>query len=232
MYTQGLLKVNLVIALLYCVYASGLRSMRIVFILFKPLLFWGGWIFCFRVLSSTKNFIIFLKMRKMCIFLLEALREIESLRGGQVMSSKFCPNIYGDNPSSNRLLDAIVTHGVSFIISDNRTSFRGHSWLFQILYLYTCIRCCQEALFTESTWGNQTWRLKQSAERIKGTHHFQCQYQSQEGGAVHMIWEAASCKISSVRIRLHRENRFHPFHFTQNRDYGEALEQKWHGFNL
>lgn len=163
----------------------------------------------------------------MCTFLLVALREMESLRGvGQVMSSKFCPNIYGDNPSSNRLFDAIVSHSISVIISDNRTSFRGHCWLFQILYLYTCIRCCQEGLLTESTWGNQTWRLKQGAERIKGTHHFECQYQSQEGDAVHMIWEAASCKISSVWITLHRENIFHQFQFTQNCDYMEKLWNK------
>jgi hypothetical protein len=34
-------------------------------------------------------------------------------------SSKFCLNIAGDTPSSNRLFDAIVSHCVPVIISDN-----------------------------------------------------------------------------------------------------------------
>lgn len=229
---SGFAKVNLVIALSYCVYASGLRSMTVVFILFKQLLFLGRLYLLFQGALIHQELYYLLKDEKDVHLSLGSAQGNGIIKGGQVMSSKFCPNIYGDNPSSNRLFDAIVSHGISVIISDNRTSFRGHSWLFQILYLYTCIRCCQEGLFTESTWGNQTWRLKQSAERIKRTHHFECQYQSQEGDAMHMIWKAGSCKISSVRIRLHRENIFHQFQFTQNRDYGEALEQKWHDFNL
>lgn len=60
-----------------------------------------------------------LKDRKMCIshVLSVAGNGIEQATQG-MRSSKFCLNIAGDTPSSNRLFDYIVSHCVPVIISD------------------------------------------------------------------------------------------------------------------
>lgn len=132
-------------------------------------------------------------------------------KAGQGMaSSKFCLNIAGDTPSSNRLFDAIVNHCVPVIISDDIELpfedvldysefclFVRASDAVKKGYLLNLLRGIKE-----EKWTKMWERLKEVAQ------HFEFQYPSQPGDAVDMIWQAISRKILSGQIKLHRENRY------------------------
>lgn len=125
-------------------------------------------------------------------------------------SSKFCMNIAGDTPSSNRLFDAIASHCVPVIISDQIELpfedvidysqfclFVRASDAVKKGYLLNLLRGIKP-----EKWTNMWGKLKEIA------HHFEYQYPSQPGDAVDMIWEAVSRKISPIQIKLHRSNRY------------------------
>nr|KYP47192.1 hypothetical protein KK1_031216 [Cajanus cajan] len=124
--------------------------------------------------------------------------------------SKFCLNIAGDTPSSNRLFDAIVSHCVPVIISDeielpfeDVLDYSGFSLFVSASdavktgYLLNLLRSIKR-----NEWNKMWERLKEI------THHFEYQYPSQPGDAVNMIWQQVAHKISSVRFNLHRKNRY------------------------
>lgn len=133
-----------------------------------------------------------------------------SSAGRGMASSKFCLNIAGDTPSSNRLFDAIASHCVPVIISDDielpyedvldYTNFcifvrasdstrKGH-----LLNLLRSIK--------EDKWTKMWERLKEL------TKHFEYQYPSQPNDAVDMIWQAVARKVSSIRPQTHRDYRY------------------------
>ncbi|XVF50125.1 hypothetical protein PTKIN_Ptkin04bG0070100 [Pterospermum kingtungense] len=131
--------------------------------------------------------------------------------GEGMASSKFCLNIAGDTPSSNRLFDAIVSHCVPVIISDEIELpfedvidysefciFVRASDAVKKGYLLNLLRGIKRDQWTKM-WG----KLKEVVRQ------FQYQYPSQPCDAVDMIWEAIARKVSSVRLRIHRENRYH-----------------------
>lgn len=125
-------------------------------------------------------------------------------------SSKFCLNIAGDTPSSNRLFDAIVSHCVPVIISDNielpyedvlaYSEFSVFVWASHAVkpgFLMNVLRGIQR-----DEWTKMWERLKEVA------HHFEYQYPSQPGDAVHMIWQALARKRSAGRMnRMERTYR-------------------------
>ncbi|XP_073010479.1 probable arabinosyltransferase ARAD1 [Typha latifolia] len=125
-------------------------------------------------------------------------------------SSKFCLNIAGDTPSSNRLFDAIVSHCVPVIVSDDIELpfedvldysefciFVRASDAVKKRFLLNLLR-----RVTRADWTKMWQKLKEVA------HHFEYQYPSKQGDAVQMIWEAVSHKISHVHLELHKDNRF------------------------
>ncbi|MCD7452366.1 hypothetical protein HAX54_016294 [Datura stramonium] len=126
-------------------------------------------------------------------------------------SSKFCLNIAGDTPSSNRLFDAIARHCVPVIISDEIELpfedvldysefcvFVHSSDAVKKGYLLNFLRGVKEDQWTKM------W------ERIKVlSKHFEYQYPSQTNDAVDMIWQAVSRKVSSIHLKDHRNNRYH-----------------------
>lgn len=132
-------------------------------------------------------------------------------KAGQGMaSSKYCFNIAGDTPSSNRLFDAIVSHCVPVIISDDiELPFED-----VLDYSEFCVFVrASDAVKKDSLmnllrgisrdkWTGMWQRLKQLA------HHFEYQYPSEEGDAVQMIWKAIARKVPSVRLQLHKHYRF------------------------
>ncbi|KAL7223010.1 hypothetical protein ACSBR1_024654 [Camellia fascicularis] len=133
-------------------------------------------------------------------------------RAGQGMSSsKFCLNIAGDTPSSNRLFDAIASHCVPVIISDEIELpyedvldysefcvFVRASDAVKNGFLLNLLRGIDR-----DKWSEMWERLKQIAQ------HFEYQYPSQPGDAVDMIWQAVSRKLSSTQFNVHRNNRYH-----------------------
>lgn len=133
--------------------------------------------------------------------------------GQGMVSSKFCLNIAGDTPSSNRLFDAIASLCVPVIISDEiELPFED-----VLDYSEFCIFIrASDAIkrgfvlnllkgIKRDTWTKMWEKLKQVAK------HFEYQYPSQPGDAVNMIWEAIYRKrfsASSEQLRLHKGNRF------------------------
>ncbi|KAK9669236.1 hypothetical protein RND81_13G118000 [Saponaria officinalis] len=117
-------------------------------------------------------------------------------------SSKFCLNIAGDTPSSNRLFDAIVSHCVPVIISDDielpyedvldYSKFSVFVWASDAVkpgYLLNLLRGIQR-----DEWTMMWNRLKEVSR------HFEFQYPSQPGDAVDMIWQALARKKSAVNM--------------------------------
>lgn len=131
--------------------------------------------------------------------------------GRGMASSKFCLNIAGDTPSSNRLFDAIVSHCVPVIISDDiELPFEDVLDYSEFCVFIRASDAVKKGFLvnvlrgtTRDKWTKMWQRLKQIA------HHFEFQYPSKQGDAVQMIWEAVARKISSVHLELHRKKRYY-----------------------
>ncbi|CAN1271863.1 Probable arabinosyltransferase ARAD1 [Linum perenne] len=127
--------------------------------------------------------------------------------------SKFCLNIAGDTPSSNRLFDAIASHCVPVIISDNIELpyedvldysefciFVKTSDAVKEKFLINFIRGIRK-----EEWTRMWTRLKEVEQ------YFQFQYPSKEGDAVQMIWQAVARKVPGVKMKIHKARRFSRF---------------------
>lgn len=132
-------------------------------------------------------------------------------RAGQGMaSSKFCLNIAGDTPSSNRLFDAIVNHCVPVIISDEiELPFEDVLDYSEFCVFIRAADASKRGFVVnllrgieKDAWTRMWMRLKEIVQ------HFEYQYPSKPGDAVHMIWQAIHRKTSSVQSRLHRNKRY------------------------
>ncbi|KAK4793025.1 hypothetical protein SAY86_023460 [Trapa natans] len=138
-----------------------------------------------------------------------------------MQNSKFCLNIAGDTPSSNRLFDAIASHCVPVIISDeielpfedvldysDFCIFVRTSDAVKENFLINLIRGIGKEEWT------RMWKRLKEVERF-----YEFQYPSKEGDAVQMIWQAISRKVPSIRMKTHRSVRF-------DRYVGEST-RKW-----
>ncbi|PIA53267.1 hypothetical protein AQUCO_00900090v1 [Aquilegia coerulea] len=125
-------------------------------------------------------------------------------------SSKFCLNIAGDTPSSNRLFDAIASHCVPVIISDeielpyedilNYSEFSISVRMSDAVkenFLIKLIRSIGKDEWT------RMWNKLKEIERF-----FEYQYPSQQDDAVQMIWQAVARKVPAIKLKLHRSQRF------------------------
>lgn len=125
-------------------------------------------------------------------------------------SSKFCLNIAGDTPSSNRLFDAIASHCVPIIISDDIELpyedvidysefcvFVPTSDALKEKFLVNLIRGIGREEWT------RMWQKLKEVEKI-----FEYQYPSQGGDAVQMIWKAIARKVPAMKMKIHRLRRF------------------------
>ncbi|CAN1186882.1 Probable arabinosyltransferase ARAD1 [Linum perenne] len=128
-------------------------------------------------------------------------------------SSKFCLNIAGDTPSSNRLFDAIVSHCVPVIISDDIElpfedildysefcMFIKTSDAIKENFLINFIRSIKKEEWT------RMWQRLIEVEQL-----FQFHYPSREGDAVQMIWQAVARKVPSIRRKIHKSRRYSRF---------------------
>lgn len=134
-----------------------------------------------------------------------------SQAGRGMATSKFCLNIAGDTPSSNRLFDAIATHCVPVIISDDiELPFED-----VLDYSTFCIFIRASDALKKDFLLNLLRGIKQDRwtkmwEKLKEVEkHFEYQFPSRPGDAVDMIWGAVSRKLSSYKNEIHRKNRYH-----------------------
>ncbi|KAL6989661.1 hypothetical protein U1Q18_015412 [Sarracenia purpurea var. burkii] len=125
-------------------------------------------------------------------------------------TSKFCLNIAGDTPSSNRLFDAIASHCVPVIISDDIELpyedvldysefciFVRTSDAVKDKFLINLIRSIRR-----EEWTRMWVRLKEVE------NFFEFRYPSKDGDAVQMIWQAVARKVPAIRLNVHRSRRF------------------------
>ncbi|KAF6148269.1 hypothetical protein GIB67_012044 [Kingdonia uniflora] len=133
--------------------------------------------------------------------------------GEGMASSKFCLNIAGDTPSSNRLFDAIASQCVPVIISDEiELPFEDVLDYSKFCIFVRSSDAVKKGFLLKLLRGVKREKWTKMWERLKVVAwHFEYQYPSQAGDAVEMIWEAVSRKMSSVRFRLHRGSRFRRF---------------------
>ncbi|KAK4264187.1 hypothetical protein QN277_025396 [Acacia crassicarpa] len=124
--------------------------------------------------------------------------------------SKFCLNIAGDTPSSNRLFDAIASHCVPVIISDKIELPFEDILDYSDFCLFVRAKDAVKKGYLLNLLGSITQkRWTEMWERLKEiTLHFDYQYPSQPGDAVNMIWQEVAHKVSSARFDLHRKNRY------------------------
>uniref|UniRef100_A0A5B7BX44 Putative arabinosyltransferase ARAD1 n=1 Tax=Davidia involucrata TaxID=16924 RepID=A0A5B7BX44_DAVIN len=128
-------------------------------------------------------------------------------------SSKFCLNIAGDTPSSNRLFDAIASHCVPVIISDDiELPFEDVLNYSEFCIFVRASDAVKKGFLLNLLRGMKRDKWTKMWERLKQiAQHFEYQYPSQPGDAVNMIWEAVSRKMSSIQFEVHRKNRYHRY---------------------
>ncbi|KAF9670308.1 hypothetical protein SADUNF_Sadunf13G0054900 [Salix dunnii] len=128
-------------------------------------------------------------------------------------SSKFCLNIAGDTPSSNRLFDAIASHCVPVIISDDiELPFED-----VLDYSEFCIFVRTSDAVREKFLINLVRSIKKDDwtrmwQKLKEVENFfEFQYPSKEGDAVQMIWQAVARKAPAIRLKVNKFRRFSRF---------------------
>ncbi|GFZ09396.1 exostosin family protein [Actinidia rufa] len=139
-------------------------------------------------------------------------------------SSKFCLNIAGDTPSSNRLFDAIASHCVPVIISDDIELpyedvldysefciFVRSSDALKEKFLINLIRSIKREEWT------RMWAKLKEVENF-----FEFQYPSKEGDAVQMIWQAVARKVPAIRMKMHSSRRFSRYNSPKDRGLRSA----------
>ncbi|CAH9120989.1 unnamed protein product [Cuscuta epithymum] len=126
-------------------------------------------------------------------------------------SSKFCLNIAGDTPSSNRLFDSIVSHCVPVIISDDiELPYEDVLDYSEFCIFVRASDALREGYLLSVLRGIQEEKWTKMWERLKEiTIHFEYQYPSQPNDAVDMIWQAVSRKKYSIQLKTNRDNRYH-----------------------
>ncbi|GMH31536.1 hypothetical protein Nepgr_033379 [Nepenthes gracilis] len=124
-----------------------------------------------------------------------------------MVSSKFCLNIAGDTPSSNRLFDAIVSHCVPVIISDQiELPFEDVIDYSQFSLFVRASDAVKQGFLLNLLRGIKKDEWTRMWERLKEVaHHFEFQFPSRQHDAVDMIWQAIARKISTVQT--HRRKR-------------------------
>ncbi|KAG2679261.1 hypothetical protein I3843_11G043900 [Carya illinoinensis] len=140
--------------------------------------------------------------------------------GQGMSSSKFCLNIAGDTPSSNRLFDAIASHCVPVIISDQiELPFEDVLDYSEFCLFVRGSDAVKKGYVLKLLRGIKQDKWTRMWEKLREiAHHFEYQYPSKPGDAVDMIWEEVSRKISSIRFKLHRNNRYSRSQFRLQND--------------
>lgn len=127
-----------------------------------------------------------------------------------MQSSKFCLNLAGDTPSSNRLFDAIASHCVPVVISDEIELPFEDDLDYSKFCLFVRSDDAVKSNFVTNLLrgiGSEEWTQMWSRLR-EVDHHFKYQHPTKPDDAVHMTWKAIARKVSKVRLVLNKERRY------------------------
>ncbi|WJX53020.1 hypothetical protein P8452_39067 [Trifolium repens] len=131
----------------------------------------------------------------------------ESSKG--MRSSKFCLDPAGDTPSSCRLFDAIASHCVPVIVSDQiELPFEDEIDYSQFSLFFSFKEALQPGYmidqlrkFPKQKW-TEMWRQLKNI-----SHHYEFQYPPKREDAVNMLWRQVKHKLPGVRLSIHRNRR-------------------------
>ncbi|KAL7134343.1 hypothetical protein ABFS83_11G020800 [Erythranthe nasuta] len=125
-------------------------------------------------------------------------------------ASKFCLNIAGDTPSSNRLFDAIASHCVPVIISDEiELPYEDVLDYSEFCVFVRTSDSLKEGFLLNlvRNIGREEWTRMWS--RLKEIEHFyEFRYPSQVNDAVQMIWQAIFRKVPAIKRQINKDMRF------------------------
>ncbi|PON66272.1 Exostosin-like [Parasponia andersonii] len=143
-------------------------------------------------------------------------------------SSKFCLNIAGDTPSSNRLFDAIASHCVPVIISDDIELPYEDVLDYSEFCIFVRTRDALKEKFLINlvkSFGKEEWtRMWKKLQEVERFYEFQ--YPSKEGDAVQMIWQAVARKVPAIRMKIHKSRRFSRSLDRKEREFGSVPSPK------
>lgn len=124
--------------------------------------------------------------------------------------SRFCLNIAGDTPSSNRLFDAIASHCVPVIISDDiELPFEDELDYSEFCVFIKSIDALREKFlinFLRSIKEDEWMVLWKGVKRI--APHFEYQHPTKPYDAVNMIWRAIARRIPTVKLLINKKKHF------------------------
>ncbi|KAH9543401.1 hypothetical protein CY35_13G062600 [Sphagnum magellanicum] len=125
-------------------------------------------------------------------------------------SSKFCLHLAGDTPSSNRLFDAVTSHCVPVIISDEIELPYEDVLDYTEFCLFVKAEDALQSGFVinllRSVKSDEWVRMHNRLQQVD--LHFTYQHPTQADDAVHMIWKAIARKLPSLKFSLHKHNRY------------------------
>lgn len=132
----------------------------------------------------------------------------EASRG--MHSSKFCLNIAGDTPSSNRLFDGIVSHCVPVIISDDiELPYEDVLDYSKFCIFVRTSDAIKEGFLIKLIRGIGKEEWTRMWKRLKEIEkYFEFQYPSQKDDAIQMIWKALARKVPRIKLSVHRMRRY------------------------
>lgn len=140
-------------------------------------------------------------------------------------SSKFCLNIAGDTPSSNRLFDAIASHCVPVIISDDiELPYEDVLDYSNFCIFVPTSNAMKKGFLIEllRSVNREDWtRMWKWLKEVEG--YFEYQYPSKKDDAVQMIWQAVARKVPAIRQKVHKSERFSRFNMVES-EKSELLE--------
>ncbi|XP_024388252.1 probable arabinosyltransferase ARAD1 [Physcomitrium patens] len=125
-------------------------------------------------------------------------------------SSRFCLNLAGDTPSSNRLFDSIASHCVPVIISDDlELPFEDDLNYSSFCIFINSTRALQPGYVINllRNVSSEEWTLMW--ERLLVVErHFEYQFPSVANDAVNMVWKAIARKLPAIRLTINKERRY------------------------
>ena len=128
--------------------------------------------------------------------------------------SKFCLNIAGDTPSSNRLFDSIASHCIPVIISDDiELPFED-----ELDYSEFSVFVKSEDALKEKFVINLLRSIREDEwmrlwKRLKAVScHFEYQHPTKPYDAVNMVWRAIARRVPTLKLQLHKQKHFSRSH--------------------
>ncbi|XP_023545654.1 probable arabinosyltransferase ARAD1 [Cucurbita pepo subsp. pepo] len=124
-------------------------------------------------------------------------------------SSKFCLHPAGDTPSSCRLFDAIVSHCVPVIVSDQiELPYEDEIDYSLFALFFSFEEALQPGYMVDKLRQFPKERWIEMWKQLKGiSHHYEFQYPPKKEDAVNMLWRQVKHKLPGVKLTVHRSRR-------------------------